>query len=139
MQIENRISKLKVGRSLPADHKVSVAWQIVALFIPIANFWAFYRIRKLRKYLLYVGVPSYLFAGILLYVSYVGYWVTLPDGYAGGLDATETGRDIFGMVPPVFITIQLISWGLFALSVCLVVKWSREHNQRFAAKPEVPK
>jgi hypothetical protein len=108
-----------------------VAWQIAALFVPIANFWAFYRIRKLRKYLLYVGVPSYLFAGALIYLSYEGFWVSLPDGYVGGLDATNKGRDIFGMVPPVFITIQLISWGLFGLSVYLVVKWSRAHNRTY--------
>src|SRR5687768_11519840 len=42
---------------MPADDKVSVAWQIVFTFIPIVNLWAFYRIRRLRKYLLYVVVP----------------------------------------------------------------------------------
>jgi hypothetical protein len=34
---------------LPANHKVSVGWQIVFTFIIVLNFWAFYRIRKLRK------------------------------------------------------------------------------------------
>jgi len=45
------------------NQKVSVAWQIVFTFIPVVNFWAFYRIRKLRKYVLYILVPS-LIVGI---------------------------------------------------------------------------
>ncbi|HEX2556733.1 MAG TPA: hypothetical protein VHK86_00290, partial [Nitrososphaera sp.] len=51
---------------MPANHKVSVAWQIVFTFIPILNLWAFYRIRKLRKYLLFVVVPSIIVSILLL-------------------------------------------------------------------------
>ena len=43
---------------MPAHTKVSVAWQTVFTFLPIVNFWAFYRMRKLCKYVLYVIVPS---------------------------------------------------------------------------------
>jgi hypothetical protein len=122
---------------VPADHKVSVGWQIVATFIIIANFWAFYRIRKLRKYLLYVGLPSYLFAGALFYVSYVGLWVSwLPDGSSGGFDMTDTVPAVWGIVPPVFITIQLIGWGLQGFAVYLVIIWSRQHNRAFETPPE---
>jgi hypothetical protein len=58
---------------MPANHKVSVGWQIVFTFIPIVNFWAFYRIRKLRKYVLYVVAPSIIVS--LAYISYIGLWV----------------------------------------------------------------
>lgn len=43
---------------MPANSKVSVGWQIVFTFLPIVNFWAFYRIRKRRRYVLYVIMPS---------------------------------------------------------------------------------
>ena len=80
---------------------------------------------------MFVGVPSYLFAGALIYVSYVGFWITLPSGFYGGIDMTDTGYDILGMVPPVFITIQIIGWGLQGLAIYLAVKWSREHNKKY--------
>lgn len=104
---------------MPANQKVSVAWQIVATFIIIANFWAFYRIRKLRKYLLYVGAPSFLFAGVLFYLSFVGVWVNFSSG---GYDFASLN---------VFIITQLIGWGLQGFAVYLVIKWSREHNRQF--------
>lgn len=38
--------------SLEPPSKVNIRWQCVFAFIPIINFWASFRIRKLRKYLL---------------------------------------------------------------------------------------
>ena len=39
-------------QSLKLPSRVTIRWQCVFAFIPIINFWASYRIRKLRKYLL---------------------------------------------------------------------------------------
>jgi len=64
---------------MPANHKVSVAWQIVATFVPIANFWAFYRIRKLRKYVLYVIVPE-IVVSIALLAYYYSVNARVPHG-----------------------------------------------------------
>lgn len=47
---------------MPATGKVSVGWQIVFALIPFLDLWAFYRIRKLRKYLLFTAVPTFISA-----------------------------------------------------------------------------
>jgi hypothetical protein len=54
----------------PANHKMSVAWQIVFTFIPIADLWAFYRIKRLKKYILYVVVPQIAVSIIINYFSF---------------------------------------------------------------------
>lgn len=114
--------------SMPANHKVSVAWQIVALFIPIANFWAFYRIRRLQKYLLYVIIPD-IAVGIVSVYQYIS---TLKRGVIWGDSALAFGDPYAGLSSdPVIITTNLASWALFGLSIYLVVKWSREHNRKF--------
>ena len=65
---------------MPANHEVSVAWQIVFTFLPIVNYWAFYRVRKLRKYVLYVVVPAMLLniavSAYLYDVSVRGLWTS---------------------------------------------------------------
>lgn len=98
---------------MPADHKVRVAWQIVFTFLPIVNLWAFYRIRKLRKYLLFVFVPSIVLIG---YVSYIGAWFSVP---------TEVWH--------LFTPLSMISWGLQGFAIYLVIIWSRLHNRRVDA------
>lgn len=111
--------------SMPATHKVSVTWQIVATFVPIANLWAFYRIRKLRRYVLYVVVPS-----IILSASLVAYY------YAGQPRFTPWGDDglAFGDPrPDLVVTVlgQVIGWGLQGFAIYLAIIWSRQHNRRF--------
>jgi hypothetical protein len=119
---------------MPADHKVSVAWQIVALFIPIANFWAFYRIRKLRRYVLYVVLPSVATSVVATYRVF--------DFTSGGFlpgDDSLTLVDPFAVYrDPAYIACLAIGWALFGLSIYLVVKWSREHNRKFDSAARSP-
>lgn len=112
---------------MPADHKVSVAWQIVALFIPIANFWAFYRIKRLRKYVLYVMLPSVILSIVATYRVFS----VLPQGYLSGDNALAFGDPFAVYQDPVYLTSISISWALFGFSIYLVVMWSREHNNKF--------
>jgi hypothetical protein len=117
-------------RLLPADRKVSVGWQIVALFIPIANFWAFYRIRKLRKYVLYVVMPSVALAIVATYrVFTLVPMRSLP--YDDSLAFSDPVDPFAVYQDPVYIAITAINWALFGLSVYLVIKWSRAHNRQF--------
>ena len=37
--------------------KVSISSQIVLMFIPLVDIWAFYRIKKLRKFVLFAVIP----------------------------------------------------------------------------------
>ena len=57
---------------MPAKIKVSLGWQIVFMFIPIVNFWAFYRIQKLRRFVAFVGIPA-LIIEILLVMPFFMY------------------------------------------------------------------
>jgi hypothetical protein len=51
---------------VPAKGKVSIGWQIVFAIISPVNLWAFYRIKKLRLYTLYVIVPSIIVSSIIV-------------------------------------------------------------------------
>jgi hypothetical protein len=109
---------------MPANHKVSVTWQIVFTFLPVVNLWAFYRIRKLRKYLLYVFLPS-----SILSIGYIAYY------YSIGL-----GNDFatFDFNAPPFLAYLLpniIGWSLQGLAIYLVIIWSRQHNIQFNTHP----
>jgi hypothetical protein len=43
---------------MPANKRVSVGWQIAFSLLPVMNFWAFYRIKRLRRYVLYIITPQ---------------------------------------------------------------------------------
>jgi len=126
---------------MPANGKVSIRWQIVFAIIPPVNLWAFYRIKKLRLYALYVIVPSVIVSSIV--VAGVFYEMNNP----------QTGFDDDGdrypepTLPPNMTSIEpqvgkyntgpymilnvITSVGLTILSVYLVVKWSRQWNEQF--------
>jgi hypothetical protein len=112
---------------MPANHKVSVAWQVIFTFLPVVNFWAFYRVRKLRKYLLYIVIPLLVFSAIQ--ASYDVIYPPRPftqwgdDGLAFGYD--PTGR------LAILIARYVISAGLQALAIYIVIIWSRQHNKQF--------
>ena len=125
---------------MPAKGKVSVGWQIVFAIISPVNLWAFYRIKKLRRYALYVIIPSIIVSSIVV---------------AGGfyeMNSSQKGFDDDGnrypepTLPPymtpiepqvgkyekTYVIISIItSVGLTILSVYLVVKWSRQWNEQF--------
>jgi hypothetical protein len=121
---------------MPANHKVSVAWQIVFTFLPIINYWAFYRIRKLQRYLLYIFVPAMtlniIVVAYLYDVSVRGVWSSESDMPIGGTLFYDSS--ILPFAPEIWrllIATQVIAWGLQAFSIYLVIIWSRQHNKQF--------
>lgn len=127
---------------MPANHKVSVGWQIVFTFVTVLNFWAFYRIRKLRKYLLYVIVPE-----LILTTAYFAFFSTTgaydllfqssnirPDLSAPGDVQSELDREleVSTTAYAIYLTIGL---ALHGLTIYLVVIWSQKHNRAFDAPP----
>lgn len=112
---------------MPANHKVSVAWQIVFSFIPIVDLWSFYRIRKLRKFVLFIILPyavTTIIALILIAPAYYEAKLVDPNLRFSRLN-WQTAN------PGLYIVITTISWGLQALAIYLVIIWSREHNRAF--------
>jgi hypothetical protein len=102
---------------LPANKKVSVGWQIVFTFIPVANLWAFYRIRKLRRFVLFIVLPSAVIS-IMIIASMYSQPVASP-------------YDFIVPNPAIWITGNMVSIGLQASSIYLVIIWSRQHNKQF--------
>lgn len=60
----------------------------------------------------------------------------LPRGDLAGDDTMAFGDPFAVYQDPVYIAALAVSWALFGLSIYLIVKWSREHNQKFQARPE---
>ena len=117
--------------------QVSIKWQIMFSLISPLNLWAFYRIRKLRKYLAYVWIPSIILS---LAFSLVGYYeMTLIDSDGGQMGAdfptlppymtpAKPNVSTFNLVPYNIIGI-ITSLGFALFSVYLIVKWSRKWNE----------
>jgi hypothetical protein len=112
---------------VPANKKVSVGWQIVFTFLPVINFWAFYRIRRLRRYVLYIIVPQIIMSIVIgAYTSSV-----LSERFAD-LSAPESSAfDTSGLADPIIISSYAISIGLQGFTIYLVVIWSRKHNRQY--------
>jgi hypothetical protein len=131
---------------MPANHKVSVAWQIVFTFIPILDLWAFYRIRKLQKYVLWVILP--MIALSVAIASYYFYVITkeLIDGALrydnSTLDSNNGTQVAVSRVVPAQGSFREVSdssnivfigagIGFQGLSIYLIISWSRQHNRTF--------
>ena len=127
---------------MPAKGKVSVGWQVVFAIISPVNLWAFYRIRKLRLFALYVIVPSIIVSSIVV----VGVFSEMSNTQKGFDD--EGNRYPEPTLPPHMTPIEpqvgkfntgsymilniAASIGLTILSVYLITKWSRQWNNQFA-------
>ena len=126
---------------MPAKGKVGIGWQIVFAIISPVNLWAFYRIRKLRLYALYVIAPSIIVSSIVV----AGGFYEMNNPQKGFDD--DGNRYPEPTLPPHMTPIELNVWkyntstymilnivasiGLTLLSVHLAVKWSRQWNEQF--------
>ena len=125
---------------MPTKGNVSIGWQIVFAIISPVNLWAFYRIKKLRKYVLYVLIPSTIMVFVLSLVGYYEMTLIDPSGGQMGSDAMipfppyttpmKPYVEKFNIIPYNMISIG-ISTGLTVFSVYLVAKWSRQWNKQF--------
>lgn len=107
---------------MPADHKVDLIRQVFATLVPIINLWAFYQIRKLRKYLLYVFIPSIILATV--FIGYIEYINRADDMVSIG---HKSDRTLAYAITSVF------GVGLQGMAIYLVVKWSQQHNCKYDA------
>jgi len=108
---------------MPPNHKVSVGWQVVAQFIPVVDLWSAYRIRKLRKFVLYVYLPYIVNSAVYLYY------------YFSDKRFARWGDDGLAFGDPTTLAIEIattaISLIILGLAIYLIIKWSREHNRKF--------
>ena len=112
---------------MPAKGKVNIMWQIVfVLFIPIADIWAFYRIKKLQKSIIYLVLPSIGLLGLIM----VPVMFMAVEAENNPEKREEISEDIMANV----IIIIIASIGSVALqiwAIYLIFKWSEEWNKQF--------
>ncbi|MCV0398577.1 MAG: hypothetical protein K5785_01125 [Nitrosarchaeum sp.] len=115
--------------------RVSIKWQILFSLISPLNIWAFYRIKKLRRYVLYVLVPSLAVSGIMFTAAYYEAMVLDPLEQDASTEQTlsymtpiepQVGK--LDAMPYPLISIAT-SVAFSSLSAYLVIKWSREWNE----------
>ena len=114
---------------MPAKGKVSILWQILfVVFVPILDLWAFYRIQRLRRYLLFVYVPQIVVAMVI--VVFVVNMVFEEDGlekvskFSDNLDGNEILLTVASTV---------MGLGFTILSIYLIATWSEKWNKQFEA------
>jgi hypothetical protein len=117
----------------------------VFAFIAGLNFWAFYRIRKLQKYLLYIVLPNFV-AGIMfaLYLTAIsGNDLRFDNStaakpeivYNNGqpqLQSQFVRQQIVGVLYA-YLAIIMIGADLQAFAIYLIIIWSRPHIRQFDA------
>jgi ABC-type spermidine/putrescine transport system permease subunit II len=112
---------------MPAKGPVSVLWQIIfVVFIPFLDLWAFYRIKKLKKYLLYVYVPQIVIGGII-----VGIILSMAFE-ENSLEKLENfSEDLENNDLTLIISNILMGLGFTIFSIYLIVTWSERWNKKF--------
>ena len=122
------------------ENKVDLRWQIIFIFIPILGFWAFYRIKKLRRFLLYVGVPALVIEIILVSpfffndLPYSEFLIDSPPAEQPELPPymvpiePEVGKTNSAFQ----IVLVVYEVGFTGFSVYLVIIWSRKWNEKFS-------
>ena len=112
---------------MPAKGPVSVLWQIIfVVFIPILDLWAFYRIKKLKKYLLYVYVPQIVVGGII-----VGIILSMAFE-ENSLEKLENfSEDLENNDLTLIISNILMGLGFTIFSIYLIATWSERWNKKF--------
>ncbi len=112
---------------MPAKGPVSVLWQIIfVVFIPILDLWAFYRIKKLKKYLLYVYVPQIIIggiiAGLILSMAFEGNGLEKLENFSEDLENNDLALIISNI---------LMGLGFTIFSIYLIATWSERWNKQF--------
>ena len=106
---------------MPAKGPVKIVWQIIFIFIPVLDLWAFYRIKKLRRFALMVWIPETIITMIII----------IPI-VAGDVDQILNGNPMQDN-ESILTTILLyvVETGFAILSIYLIYKWSKEWNRQF--------
>ncbi len=113
---------------MPATKPVSILWQIIfVVFIPILDLWAFYRIKKLRKYLLYVYIPQIIIGGI-----FAGFIFSMVFE-ENSLDRLESFSDDLQENDLILVVSNIIlGLGFTIFSIYLIATWSEKWNKQFS-------
>jgi len=116
------------------EKPVSIPWQILFTFISFLDFWAFYRIKRLRKAFLFVYLPSF-FLIVLFGYLYLANGLQIDSDSTDSLSAGITDGQIQPFLHPpwfseYYMALMITSIIFQGLEIYLIIKWSREWNQK---------
>ncbi|MFB5617736.1 MAG: hypothetical protein ACE5Q4_03650 [Nitrosopumilus sp.] len=113
---------------MPAKRPVSILWQIIfVVFVPILDLWAFYRIKKLRKYLLYVYLPQIIIGGVI-----AGFILSMVFE-ENSLDRLESfSEDLQGNDLILVVSNIVLGLGFTIFSIYLIATWSEKWNKQLS-------
>ena len=106
---------------MPAKGPVKIVWQIIFIFIPILDLWAFYRIKKLRRFALMVWISEIIITMIIIIPIIVGDVDQILNG-----NPMQDNESILTT-----ILLYVVETGFAILSIYLIYKWSKEWNVKF--------
>ena len=115
---------------MPAKGPVSILWQIVfAVFIPIADIWAFYRIKKLRKAILYITLPSLA----LMMIALVPVLSIITEAENNPQKIEQMSEDFVSdtELNTLSIAASIGSIGILIWTIYLIATWSEQWNKQF--------
>ena len=123
---------------MPSKGPVKIVWQIIFIFIPIVDLWAFYRIKKLRKFLLMVWIPETVITTVIVIFIY---GLIVAAAVFGGPnilnDQTPSGKAVNDELTKNSIILYIVETGFTILSIYLIYKWSKEWNKQFPSSGNV--
>jgi len=105
---------------LPAKGPVKIVWQIIFIFIPVLNLWAFYRIKKLRKFILIIWIPEVVITMVII-----------APIILASVEQSLTGSPmLYDQFVLETILLYFVETGFTILSIYLVYKWSKQWNRQ---------
>ena len=108
---------------MPATGKVSLTRQTIFVLIPVLDLIAFYKIKKLRKYLLIV------YLGVVGIASSTYSMIVTPESWS-----FNDNYDPNFMMDPVSWALSIPMIAItYGISIYLVRKWSKKWNMQFDA------
>ena len=105
---------------MPAKGPVKIVWQIIFIFIPVLNLWAFYRIKKLRKFILIIWIPEVVITMVII-----------APIILASVEQSLTGSPmLYDQFVLETILLYFVETGFTILSIYLVYKWSKQWNRQ---------
>ena len=102
---------------------VSMREQIASGLIPGVDIWAFYRIKKLQKSMLYITIPSIVVTVIFAMMTFSNY-----DSLQAGIMSNGEYVQAQGIIGIEIISFVIL---ILALSNYLLRRWTKQWNQQF--------
>jgi len=113
-----------------AKGKISVGWQIVFSFIPGVLIWSFFRIKKLRLFVLTMAGPA------VAAIYAIPLILDMPDYYERCTSFFNVIVDESCFIQEVIILSIVVNVIYHGFKTYYIIKWTRKSNESFSDQIE---